>query len=645
MKRKLLIIAFAVIMITMNMMLIPVFGESDDAVLPSEEDPMDDPEANDQDIGGTEVLPMDELDFLDDGTIEEEIIDARIMQFGDEGDDVLEIQTRLTELGYYTGNLSGRFREGTRSALKSFQDDFGLEATGIADTETQYLLFSSVYRPLRFGSTGADVKQLQLRLTELGYYTGKISGNFLEGTRSAIRQAQELNGLPVTGEADAESQTLIFSGKAIGKNDLKNPTATPEPDRSGYLVDEQAAQEVVATPSGYIRFETTLSKGTKGDDVKRLQSRLTELGYYTGPISGNFLGKTTSAVKKLQKQNGMKEDGTVNETVWNLIFNDETVVLPQHTAKPSPAPTPVPFRAVVDVTNQVTTVYARDEAGEYTVVVREMLCSTGTMQNPSDPGDWVLSGRKAKWCYFPKWGSHARYWTRINSSIAFHSVIYNSVNTMDLSVSSYKALGSRASHGCIRLSVADAKWVYDNLGEGTVVSIIEDLPEQQELRDSLKKPELNKKTMLPYETPEPTAAPAYISGAEPPRPFRKLMRKDSGEDVYWMQCKLKELGFYSGKCSGTFLDGTRDAVSAFQRANGLTANGVADIATLERMYSVELARAADNTTAEPENDENNAEESTITPEITTEPTPEPTNTPEPTPTPTPIWLVVDDEEE
>lgn len=639
----------ALLLVIMTLFAITVSAESPDSALLIDEDPMDDPEANDQEIGGTEVLPMDDLDFLEEGTIEEEIIEARVMRFGDEGEDVLELQTRLTEMNYYTGNLSGKFREGTRSALKSFQDDFGLEATGVADMETQYLLYSSVYRPLRFGSNGEDVKQLQLRLTELGYYTGKISGNFLEGTRSAVRKAQELNGLTVTGEADPETQTVFFSGKVIGKNDMKRPTATPEPGQNGYLVDEQAAQEVVATPSGYIRFEASLSKGTKGDDVKKLQSRLTELGYYSGPVSGNFLGKTATAVKQLQKQNGLKEDGTVNEEVWNLIFNDETVVLPQHTAKPTPEPTPVPFRAIVDVTNQVTTVYARDDAGEYTVVVREMLCSTGTKANPSDPGDWVLNGRKAKWCYFPKWGSHARYWTRINSSIAFHSVIYNSVNTMDLSVSSYKALGNRASHGCIRLSVADAKWVYDNLGEGTVVSIIENLPVQQELRESLKKPELNKKTMLPYETPEPTAAPNYISGAEPPRPFRKMTRKDSGADVYWMQCKLKELGYYSGKCSGTYLDGTRDAVKAFQKANGLAVNGVADVGTLERMYSVELAIAENDSDDSALNNADAPEETSETPSPTGIPseTPAitPAETPVPTPTEVPAWLVVDDEDE
>lgn len=265
--------------------------------------------------------------------------------------------------------------------------------------------------------------------------------------------------------------------------------------------------------------------------------------------------------------------------------------------------------------NQVTTVYGRDENGDYTVVVRQMLCSTGTKSYPSDVGDWVLNGRTARWCYFPRWGGHAQYWTRINSSIAFHSVIYNSVNTMDLSVSSYKNLGTRVSHGCIRLTVADAKWIYDNVGEGTVVTIREDLPDDPELRASLELPPLDYSRMLPEETPEPTATPTYISGAMPPMPLEQMKKNSSGEDVWWLQAKLKELGYYGGTVTGTYLGGTVDAVKAFQKAVGLKADGIAGAATLEKLYEQELA--------------------TPTPIPTPSPTPEVIATPVATPTPTP----------
>ena len=128
---------------------------------------------------------------------------------------MLTLQTRLKELKYYTGNLSGRYREGTRKAVETFQADFDLEQTGVADLRTLSILFSLAHRPLRYGSTGEDVKELQVKLTELGYYKGKISGNFLEGSQNGIKQFQKNNNLEVTGVADPLTQEVLYSADAV----------------------------------------------------------------------------------------------------------------------------------------------------------------------------------------------------------------------------------------------------------------------------------------------------------------------------------------------------------------------------------------------------------------------------------------------
>ena len=58
------------------------------------------------------------------------------------------------------------------------------------------------------------------------------------------------------------------------------------------------------------------------------------------------------------------------------------------------------------------------------------------------------------------------------------------------------------------------------------------------------------------------------------------MKKNSkGEDVFWLQSKLKELGYYSGHIGGVYLDGTVKAVKAFQKDHGLEDTGLADAAT------------------------------------------------------------------
>ncbi len=551
--------------------------------------------------GRGETLPLDEYEgeadaaaaeqqaeenLPDEEELEEEILEGRPLQYGDEGEDVLELQTRLADLKYYTGNLSGRYREGTREAVKDFQADFDLDETGIADVLTQSVLFSALYRPLRYGSTGEDVKTLQKRLMELGYYQGKISGNYLEGTQKGIRRFQEVNGLDATGEADPETQETLYSDRAVARADGTDATATPIPNQQNFLVDdaETALENGVVMADEPVAFTKKLKSGSSGKLVKQLQQRMTALGYYDGPISGNFAKKTVRAVKAIQKQNGMESNGVVDESTWNVIFNDARIVMPDNTPKPTPSPTPVPFAITVDVANQVTKVYGRDEEGNYSVVVRQMLCSTGTKKNPSDVGDWVLNGRHATWCVFPKWGnSYARYWTRINASIAFHSVIYTAVNNKAVNVSSYKMLGKRASHGCIRLTVADAKWIYDNIGEGTVVSIVEGMKADPELRDALKLPPFDYDTMLPQETPVPTPEPEYDANKKPV--LEKNLKKNSeGETVYWVQRRLTELGYYTGWCSGKILNGTAEALRAFQRANGLGANGEVNQKTLDALY-------------------------------------------------------------
>ena len=562
------------------------------------------------------------------------VIENPSLIHGSEGDEVTLLQQKLAALGYYEGEITGSYGDLTKAAVKAFQSDFSLLQTGEADPETQEMIHAAQYRPLRLGSVGEDVKLLQMRLTTLGYYTGKISGTYLPATQEAVSLFQQCSGEKATGHADLDTLILLYAEDALTMQEgmLLIPEATPAPTGSAASTPAPTDNSIIyLTPAPTVAFKKQLKYESKGETVKEVQRRLTELGYYEGNISGNFLGHTRNAVKAFQKQNALEVDGIIGEATWNVLFNDLDVRDAYADPKPTPAPTPIPYAINVDVTNQVTTVYGLDDKGEYTRVVRQMLCSTGTKGYPSDLGDWVLNGRTARWCYFPKWGSHAQYWTRINSSIAFHSVIYNSTNTMDLSVSSYKNLGKRASHGCIRLTVADAKWIYNNCGEGVVVTITDDLPADPELRAALKLPGLNTDTMLPYKTAQPTAAPEYVSGTLP-YAIKTLKKNAKGEEVFWLQSKLKELGYYKGHIGGTYLDGTVKAVKAFQKDHGLSQTGTADEKTLRLIYREELATPTPVPTATP----------SPTPTATPTPSPTPSPTPAPTPTETPVIIDLED---
>ena len=73
---------------------------------------------------------------------------APMLRSGSEGEEVIELQTRLQALGYYTGAIDGQFGPGTRDAVTLFQQQHGLGADGIVGQETRETLYSENAHPM-----------------------------------------------------------------------------------------------------------------------------------------------------------------------------------------------------------------------------------------------------------------------------------------------------------------------------------------------------------------------------------------------------------------------------------------------------------------------------------------------------------------
>lgn len=124
-----------------------------------------------------------------------------------------------------------------------------------------------------------------------------------------------------------------------------------------------------------------------------------------------------------------------------------------------------PYKLEV-VRNQCTVlVYGLDKSGDYSILHHAFVCGPGQ----TTPIGTFRTPFKAAW--HPLQGCWGQYCTQITGNYLFHSSPYNSPNKNDLSYRLYNQLGTVCSHGCVRLTVADAKWIYDNCPLGTTVSI------------------------------------------------------------------------------------------------------------------------------------------------------------------------------
>ena len=252
-----------------------------------------------------------------------------VLKRGSSGERVTALQQKLKNLGYYTGTVDGDYGDGTVKAVKAFQSRNGLTADGVAGEATLKLIDSGSAKKaatpspkptatptptssaLRVGSTGAKVKSMQQRLKALGYYTGSVDGTFGEGTRKALVAFQKANGLSADGVAGTATLNKLHSSSAKSAVSVSS-NATSRPAMRTY---------VASTLSSY-RY---LQQGSRGSDVKKLQQRLKDLGYFFGSVSGDFGADTEVALRAFQERNGLWVDGVAGEDTQRMLYSNDAL--------------------------------------------------------------------------------------------------------------------------------------------------------------------------------------------------------------------------------------------------------------------------------------------------------------------------------
>ena len=91
-------------------------------------------------------------------------------------------------------------------------------------------------------------------------------------------------------------------------------------------------------------------------------------------------------------------------------------------------------------------------------------CAPGTAATPTVGGEFTVQG---KGYYFDSGSSRCYWYTQFYGNYLFHSVLYSKYNGSLVD----GRVGIPLSHGCVRLEINNAKWIYDNIPRGTKVVI------------------------------------------------------------------------------------------------------------------------------------------------------------------------------
>lgn len=292
-----------------------------------------------------------------------------VIKKGSTGDDVRKLQSQLIKLGYLSGSADGDFGTATESALKAFQRRNGLTVDGIAGRATLNVIYSSKAKAaaptstptpratatpkisqnlyLRLGDSGRDVTKMQERLIELGYLSGKATGQFDATTEKGVYAFQRRNVSYADGVAGPLTLQALYSSRAKG----------------------------TSTSQGVIG--ASLRLGVYSSDlVRNMQARLKVLGYYKGSTDGDFGPSTEAAVKAFQQNNNLTADGVAGQATLSVLYSDgarSASYSPQHTgSKVTPIPKPTEVTQYRNVTPAPDGTYITLRQGDSGSEVRKL---------------------------------------------------------------------------------------------------------------------------------------------------------------------------------------------------------------------------------------------------------------------------------
>lgn len=257
------------------------------------------------------------------------------LRLGDSSNSVQQLQLRLNRIARNypsiptISNPDGNFGAETETAVRKFQQIFGLTADGIVGNATWYrvaYIYTSIKRlaelnsegltysdiPQRFsrvlqpGDTGDEVRIIQYYLAVIGRYYDAVpviavDGVYGDETTAAVRAFQQTFGLTPDGIVGVNTWNDIYRAYR------------------GIIADQNTDPSRAALYPG-----TVLRIGSRGEYVLLLQTYLSEISQAFPNIpsvtpDGQFGPATDAAVRAFQTEFGLNPNGVVGVITWDAI--------------------------------------------------------------------------------------------------------------------------------------------------------------------------------------------------------------------------------------------------------------------------------------------------------------------------------------
>ncbi len=399
------------------------------------------------------------------------------MENGDEGTDIRLLQETLIAEGYLSGEADGIYGSQTKIAIVSYCRAHGIDPSGLTALGILKEIVSHdeslTGDALRQNKNAVYIVQKLLIAWgfldeaadgKLGEYTLEALQTFMQFSEKDMRAYVEA----IRAEEETEASTeelgeISMAGAGTVHTIFKQQSAAALDEREVHTDGVLTRDWYDFMVSGYIPVGDSVQTGSEGPAVLRVQKQLNRMGYLAtaAGLDGSFGENTALALKYFQRRNDLPETGICDEDTQRALYSVNAVYSDMYVS---------PYKAVVNCSTNRVTIW-KWSGGGYDEQAKVFKCSTGAKKTPTIKGTFQATGHAGEWYHMKKSNCWVRYAFVIDGAYFFHSVLFGSKGAKKPTSTSVRNLGRSVSHGCVRLSVEDAKWLYEHCADGMTVVI------------------------------------------------------------------------------------------------------------------------------------------------------------------------------
>lgn len=329
------------------------------------------------------------------------------------------------------------------------------------------LLTRQNFNPFKLFSVNKDVSK---------YFNNKINtlSNDMENKKispeDALLQLKEIKRYNIIDDDKLHNISISID---LIKDSNKNYTDALNYFNNGQYVEAISCLKKVSAldlnyPESLIYIDK--SKSTLKDSLFNYCDTLVDNDHYTEALSkisdsNNILGDDADIESKINDvKTKQQEYLDKNSAVAEASSRALTAAISPSNINALNIQSDTSYLINVNIKNQKTYIY-KGKADNWKLV-KTYSCSTGITGEDTPSGSFSIK-EKGDWFFSEKYDEGGKYWTQITGDILFHSVPFDKDKTTVLDYTMNKP----SSHGCIRLSLDDAKWIYNNIPKGSKVII------------------------------------------------------------------------------------------------------------------------------------------------------------------------------